>query len=171
MDKKLVALSKKLLNAQLKKNDLSVSYRTLNHYDSMNILISNREDSKKWRRFNAIEFVWIELVMILREIGMPISKILHLKNRLFDEGKEGSIDKANFINKSFEEEIFLSIINKYELYILVFNDSSYTFHDSDSLQQWHNGIYKNEPHINIPLTNIINEAISKIDNLSPIIPS
>lgn len=162
--KDLENLKQKLLIPIFKKNDLTVSYRTLNHYDTKGILISVRTNPYQWRKFNSIEFVWIELVMTLREIGMPLSKVLILKNKLFEEGKKGSIDKANFINKSFEEEITLSIINNYDLYILVFNDCNYTFHDSLSLQQWHNGVYKNEPHINVPLTNIILEALNRINN-------
>lgn len=157
-------LKQKLLIPIFKKNDLTISYRTLNHYDSTGILISERTNPNQWRKFSSIEFIWIELVMELREIGMPLSKILILKNKLFEEGKKGSIDKANFINKSFEEEITLSIINNYDLYILIFNDCNYTFHDSLSLQQWHNGVYKNEPHINVPLSNIIKEALIKLNN-------
>lgn len=141
-----------------------MSYRTLNHYDSLGLLLINRKDSKSWRKFNTIEYVWIELIVILREIGMTLSKIKTLKTKIFKEGIRGSIDKANFINKSFEEEITLSITNKYDLYILIFNDCSYTFHDSTSLQQWHNGIYKNEPHINVPLSNIILEALRRVEN-------
>ncbi|WP_282179053.1 MerR family transcriptional regulator [Maribacter stanieri] len=154
-----------LLNHVFNKKDLTVSYRTVNHYDSMGVLIGKRTSSKKWRKFNAIELIWIELVVILREIGMPLLKILKLKDKIFNEGKIGSIDKANFINKSFEDEIILSIIKKYDLYILVFNDCNFTFHDSVSLQQWHNGIYKNEPHVNVPLSNIILESLNKLKNL------
>ena len=164
MEKNLELLKNKLLEPIFQKNDLSISYRTLNHYDSKRILLNKRENSRQWRKFNAIEFVWIELVIILREIGMPLSKIKLLKNKLFEEGKKGSIDKANFINKSFDEEITLSLFNKYDLYLLVFIDCSYTFHDSTSLQQWHNGVYKNEPHINIPLTSLAIEALRKVES-------
>ncbi|MFA5297941.1 MAG: MerR family transcriptional regulator [Lutibacter sp.] len=157
-------LKQKLLVPIFKKNDFTISYRTLNHYDVTGILISERTNPNQWRKFSSFEFIWVELVMELREIGMPLSKILILKNKLFEEGKKGSVDKANFINKSFEEEITLSIINNYDLYMLIFNDCNYTFHDSQSLQQWHNGVYKNEPHINIPLSNIIQEAINKLNN-------
>lgn len=157
-------LKKKLLFHNFKTNDLIISYRTLNHYDTKEILINKRINTNKWRKFNSFEFMWIELVVLLREIGMPLSKILILKKKIFDDGKKGNIDKANFINKSFEEEIILSIINNYNLYILVFGDCNYTFHDSLSLQQWHNGVYKNEPHINIPLSNIIKEVLNKLNN-------
>jgi len=166
MNRNKETLHKKLTYPIFKKKDLSISYRTLNHYDSLSLLLINRKDSKSWRKFNVIELVWIELVVILREIGMSLSKIKILKTKIFEEGKKGSIDKANFINKSFEEEITLSVINKYDLYILIFNDCNYTFHDSTSLQQWHNGVYKNEPHINVPLSNIILEALRIVENES-----
>jgi DNA-binding transcriptional MerR regulator len=142
--------------------DTLLSYRTLNHYDELGLLLNSRENKKNWRKFNSIELIWINLISILREIGFPLKKILKLKKKMFEEGRKGMIDKANFINKSFEEEIIQSLTDKYELYILIFSDCHYTFQDSNSIQQWGNSVYKNEPHINIPLSQIISDVTNSL---------
>jgi len=154
-------LNGKLSAPVFSKKDILLSYRMLNHYDEMGLLIGKRDNIKQWRKFNGFDYIWINIIIILREIGVPLKKIKYLKTKLFEEGRSGNIDKANFINQSFQEEVLSSIIDKYELYLLVFYDNSYTFHDSTSLNQCHNGVYKNEPHINIPLSNIISEVIDK----------
>ena len=142
--------------------DTLISYRTLNHYDRLGLLNQSRSSTRVWRRFNSYELIWLHLIASLREIGFPLKKIKKLKKKIFEEGKKGSIDKANFINKPFQEEIFNSLANKYDLYILVFADCNYTFHDSASLKQWHLSIYKSEPHINIPLESIIDHTLFKL---------
>lgn len=155
-------LEEELLNTTFTKKDISMSYRSINHYDQMGLLLNMRKNTSHWRKFNGIELIWLNIIITLRELGMPVKKIALLKKKLFDEGGKGSIDKANFILKSFEEEINSSIQNKYELFLLVFNDCSFTFLDSLSLNQWYNGIYKSEPHINIPLSSIINEVLTNV---------
>lgn len=142
--------------------DVDLTYRAINHYEEKKIILTKRKDNTSWRKYTAIEVVWLNLVSSLREMGLSLMAIQRLYTRLFIDGKFGNIDKANFINKSFEDEILESIIYKKELYILIFSDSTYTFHDSASLAQWHDGIYKNEPHINVPLTGFIKEVMAKV---------
>lgn len=145
-----------LLNDQRFKNkDLNLSYRTINHYDSKGLLLSERSNDSSWRTYNAVEVIWLSLIIILREFGITIKNIQKLKHNIFIDGKYGNIDKAEFINQSFENEIADSILAKKELYILIFKDMTYTFHDDTSLKQWQNTIYKNNPHLNIPLSPII----------------
>ncbi|MEZ4858534.1 MAG: MerR family transcriptional regulator [Flavobacteriaceae bacterium] len=143
------------------KKDISLSYRALNHYDEQGLLISERPSNNEWRTFNGFELIWLNLIVILREIGFSLKKIKTLKRNLFEIGQKGLIDRANYINRSFYEEILLSIEGKYSLFILIFYDSTYTFHDTTSLNQWNNSVYKNEPHINIPLSNIIKDVLNK----------
>lgn len=150
-----------LIIKKFSKKHLEISYRTLNHYDENHILLSDRVSTANWRKFNTFEFIWIKIILKLREIGYSINKTQTLKEKIFIEGIKGSIDKANFINKSFYQEIIDCINNEYDLYLLIFLDGNYTFHDSTSINQWQNDIYKKEAHINIPLKKIITEAIKK----------
>jgi len=162
--KNIIELRKELLTPVFTKKDISISYRALNHYDRKDILLIKRKKDNQWRKFNSIEFIWLNIIIVLREMGLSINKIFLLKKKIFEDGNKGSIDKARFINKSFEDEILFSIINNYELYILIFYDGGYTFHDSISLNQWHSGVYKNEPYINVPLSNLILDVRSNYKN-------
>lgn len=142
--------------------DSTLTYRTLNHYQELNILEKSKINSNSWRKLTGIELVWIEIILTLREIGVSLTKIQLLKNTLFDQGSLGSIDRMDSINNSFELEIALTVIKKYELYLIIFSDYSYSFHDSQSLKQDHLKKFKLEPHINIPLTGKIKEIYKKI---------
>lgn len=142
--------------------DSQLSYRALNHYQKEGIIDANKNPEGSWRKFNAIELVWIKIVLELRKLGISLKKILRLKDKLFNEGRLGSVDKAQFINNSFDVEIALAIYNKYDLFLVIFSDYNCTFHDSQSSKQWFLKLYKEEPNINIPLNNIINEVFAKI---------
>lgn len=138
--------------------DLNLTYRAINHYQSLGIVNDSRENNKSWRRFNSLDYVWIWTITQLRIMGVRLEDISRLEKKIFIEGKLGYIDKANFMNRSFVQEIAFSIHGNYKLYMILFADMSFTFHDSLSLQQWLNKTYKDEIHISIPL----NEPIKKV---------
>jgi DNA-binding transcriptional MerR regulator len=138
-------------------SDLDVTYRTINHYNEKDLIFSDRTNSKMWRRFNGFQAIWIKIIEQLRIFGVSLENINILKNNIFHESKLGYIDKAHFINRPFEEEIANSIKENYNLYLIVFSDFSYTYHDSRSSQQWTIKSYKEESHINIPLRNIVQD--------------
>lgn len=133
------------------KKDTNLTYRALNHYQKMGILQENRADTKMWRKFDGVEYIWIRIVDQLRNLGVRLEDIVNLRTKIFIDGNLGNVDRANFINRNFVQEIAFSIQGNYKLYLVLFSDFSFTFHDSQSLQQWLNRSYKDEPHINIPL--------------------
>ena len=98
-------------------------------------------------------------------------KIQLLKTKLFDQGNLGSIDKLQSINNSFELEIALTIIKGYDLHLIIFSDFSYSFHDSQSTKQEHLKTFKQEAHINIPMTKIIKETYKKIITKNSLFPA
>ena len=142
--------------------DLNLTYRAINHYQSKGIINDKRLNRKLWRKFNGVEFIWIWIITQLRLIGVRLEDISRLEKRIFVEGKLGYIDKANFINRSFVHEIAFSIHGNYKLYMILFADMSFTFHDSLSMQQWLNKTYKDEIHISIPLNEPIKEVWQEI---------
>ena len=142
--------------------DTKLTYRALNHYKKVGVIGTINNKEKTWSKFNGIELIWIDIILQLRELGVSLEKIIQVKYFLFDKGVLGSIDKANSINNSFEQEIALAILNKYDLYLVVFSDLSCTFYDNLSIKQWYLKPYKDESHINIPLSKIIKEVEHKI---------
>jgi hypothetical protein len=140
------------------KKDLNLTYRALNHYQNKGIIMDNRSSTKLWRKFNGIEYVWIWVITQLRLMGVRLEDIKKLETKMFIEGRLGYIDRANFISRSFIQEIALSIQGNYKLYLILFSDFSFTFHDSLSQEQWVNKSYKDEVHLSIPLYDTIREA-------------
>src|SRR4051812_11956610 len=57
----------------LKKED--ATYRTLSHWDSMELLECERDGEKGWRRFNLIERLWVQVIIQLRKLGLSLEKI------------------------------------------------------------------------------------------------
>ncbi len=138
--------------------DLNLTYRAINHYQSKGIINDRRSNRKLWRKFNGVEFIWIWIITQLRLMGVRLEDISKLEKKIFVEGKLGYIDKANFINRSFVQEIAFSIHGNFKLYMILFADMSFTFHDTLSMQQWLNKTYKDEIHISIPLNEPIKEV-------------
>jgi hypothetical protein len=158
------AIITKLQLPLFSKKDMNVTYRALNHYQKKGIIQDSRSNTKLWRKFNGIDYVWIWVITQLRLMGVRLEDIRILETKIFIEGKLGYIDKANFISKSFINEIAFSIQGNYKLYLIIFSDFTFTFHDSLSLNQWVNKSYKDEVHISIPLYQPIKDAWKLIRN-------
>lgn len=141
---------------------LDLTYRAINHYQSKGIIIGSRPNKKSWRKFSGTEFIWVWIIAQLRLIGVRLEDISTLEKNIFIEGKLGYIDKANFISRNLTQEVAFSIHGNYKLYMILFTDMSFTFHDSVSLQQWLNKAYKDEVHISIPLNEPIQKAWYKL---------
>lgn len=152
----------KLQDPLFSMKDLNLTYRAINHYQTKGIINDKRSNRKLWRKFNGVDFIWIWLITQLRIMGVRLEDISKLEKKIFVEGKWGYIDKANFINRSFVQEIAFSITGNYKLYMILFADMSFTFHDTLSMQQWLNKTYKDEVHISIPLNESIKEVWFKI---------
>lgn len=148
----------KLNDHAFRKADTGLTYRALNHYQEENIICDNRNIQNAWRRFSGYDLIWIKVIEKLRQFGVRLHDIRKIRNNIFKDGALGIIDRASYINRSFEEEIAYSIIGKYSLYLVIFSDYLYTFHDSQSVGQWTIKSYKNDPHISIPLSKDILEV-------------
>lgn len=66
---------------QFTKYDHQLSYRELNHWSSQGLLFEQNEKGK-WRRFNLIELIWIELVKELRQYEFSLKSIKSIKDSL-----------------------------------------------------------------------------------------
>ena len=151
----LEAIIQKLHLPVFSKRDTELTYRAINHYQKLGIIKEIRQNKMSWRKFSGYEFIWLDIIVQLRNFGVRLEDILQLRNKLFVEGELGYIDKARFINRSYFEEIASSIHSDYKLYLIVFSDYTFTFHDSQSLKQWLEKSYKDESNISIPLTKSI----------------
>ena len=69
-----------LLLRQFSARDLKISYRELNHWSSKGLLFEQNEEGK-WRRFNVIEYIWLQIVKELRFYNFPINIIKLIKDQ------------------------------------------------------------------------------------------
>ena len=71
--------------------NLKISYRELNHWSSQGLLFENNEVGR-WRKFNIVEMVWIEIVKELRLYNMPLPLIRGYKEVLSQKNMNATIN-------------------------------------------------------------------------------
>jgi DNA-binding transcriptional MerR regulator len=98
------------------RKDLGISYRELNHWSTEGLLYEDNEKGR-WRKFNVLEIIWIELIKELRLYNIAIPVIIIIKkaiDRTSVESMAKQIPVAEFesiIKEMFSEEEYLIIIN------------------------------------------------------------
>ena len=81
-----------------------VTYKTVNHWDSQNLLVSRRTEESKWRKFSFVDFVWLKIVEQFRGIGISIPLLQKVKKEIFHEITTNKIynlfkDNSGLINQ------------------------------------------------------------------------
>ena len=95
--------------------DLGVSSPTLTHWQQQGILIEGQmAEGRKWRQLNLVDWVWLNIIIELREIGLPLKRIRELAQWLKIE-----IVKLNKLIKLKERIIILDTLEFLILYSLV----------------------------------------------------
>ncbi|MBL4754922.1 MAG: MerR family transcriptional regulator, partial [Flavobacteriales bacterium] len=61
--------------------DVGVTHRWITHWDKEGLLFNNYEP-EKWRKFDLIEYVWLKMVVQMREFNMPLLTIKNVRNIL-----------------------------------------------------------------------------------------
>jgi|GEM_PF-3456591 len=104
-------ISKPLLTV----NDVGISYRTINNWEANGLMLSERANSRNWHKFSFIDFVWLNIVFELRQLGFPLTKIKKLKDFLSENIDEDSLLSV----KRPEARIFLNNTNLNRLVLLL----------------------------------------------------
>jgi DNA-binding transcriptional MerR regulator len=77
-------LSEYLAEEELfKLKDTGIQYRSVNHWESQNLLSSEAGIQGKRRKFTFIEYMWLQVVSELRTIGLPIPLLKKVKDEIF----------------------------------------------------------------------------------------
>lgn len=91
--------------------DLPVSYRQINHWNEKGILMEKTQPGK-WREFSFMEYVWLLMVVKLREWGIGLqeikrirdfmaSSIFHFLSSVLEEDYQRFKDQDKKLNKEF----------------------------------------------------------------------
>lgn len=92
-----------------KSSNLPVSYRQLNSWQKLGIVIGDRGDNMNgWRKFSVCDRVWIEIILVCRKFGISLENIQKVKsNNCINivEAFKGHPSKYLIIYNDFDSEI------------------------------------------------------------------
>lgn len=77
----ILNLSQQIREKRFGIKDVGVTYRWISYWDSKGLLIGDYSEGK-WRKFDLVEFVWLKMIIKLREFNFPIDKIKWIKDNL-----------------------------------------------------------------------------------------
>ncbi len=105
----------KIFKSVLTVNDLGISYRTINSWETSGLMLTERPNSRNWHKFSFVEFAWLNIIFELRQLGFPITKIKVLKEFLSE-----TIDNKVLLEvKRKEARISLNSTNLNRLVLLL----------------------------------------------------
>ncbi len=103
------AEEEKLLHDKLSKpifrvGDTGISSKNLLHWKNTGILLDELPTEAGWTRFSFIQYVWLQVVIQLREFGMSIENIRSLKDNLVFPSDLLVIAKEHYRVNEFKKE-------------------------------------------------------------------
>ncbi len=97
----------KIFKPMLTVNDMGISYRTINNWEANGLMLQERSSNRNWHKFSFVDFIWLNIVFELRQLGFPITKIKKLKD---------------FLNEIIDDDCLLEVKRK-EAWIFLNNSS------------------------------------------------
>lgn len=77
-------LSKIIHERRFSLKEVGVTYRWISHWHKKELLIGNYEEGK-WRKFDLIEYVWLKMIIQMRNFNVSLETIKRIKNNLIQE--------------------------------------------------------------------------------------
>jgi DNA-binding transcriptional MerR regulator len=69
--------------------EIGITHRWITHWDDQG-LIDNKRHGTEWRRFSFVEYIWLRIIVRLRDFNMPLKAIKQVKKFLFQSlSKDG----------------------------------------------------------------------------------
>ena len=102
-------------------SEIGITHRWITHWDKQG-LIDNRREGIGWRRFSFVDYIWLRVIVRLRDFNMPLASIKQVKKFLFKSWNteeirymtenaifqisEGTMDMPpNYTKENFEKNI------------------------------------------------------------------
>jgi DNA-binding transcriptional MerR regulator len=76
-----ITLQERIKERRLTVKDIGVDYRWIDHWHSKGLLIGTYQD-RKWRKFNLVEFVWLKMIVKMREFNLSLETVKAVKDEL-----------------------------------------------------------------------------------------
>lgn len=76
-----ITLEERIKERRFTVKDIGVHYRWIDHWHTEGLLIGNYEQ-RKWRKFNLIEYVWLKIIIKMREFNLSLETVRSVKEIL-----------------------------------------------------------------------------------------
>jgi DNA-binding transcriptional MerR regulator len=113
----ILKLSEEIKVRRFTIKDVGVAYRSISHWDSQELLIGKYSEGK-WRKFDLVEFVWLKMIIKLREFNVSIEKIKWIKKNLIQNvsvsevlGFEEVVDVIMKLTSENNREELIKLLN------------------------------------------------------------
>lgn len=163
-----------LRKENFKLSDLGISARILNHWKNNNLLPVIRGEG--WNRFSFLEYIWLKIVISLRDFGFPLQNILKVKEWVFrpiSKDEIATYDNDYYQRKFDESKIIYGFNNlafalanmllfRKPFLLIILQSGESVFVSTEKFQ----GLPK--PYISIPLLPLVKNFIQNPKNIAKI---
>jgi hypothetical protein len=73
-----IDLEQRIKEKRFTVKDIGVEYRWIDHWNSKGLLIGKYE-AKRWRKFDLIEYVWLKMIIRMREFNLSLDTVMSVK--------------------------------------------------------------------------------------------
>jgi len=155
--KEILPLYEKLSTSFYSLQSIGIKYRVINNWDKQNLLILNRRNNNAWRKFNWLEWVWLELIVSMRKWGLSLDHIYKIKKQILSS----QVVIAEYRIKELEALILLMIYNEQYQFQFIIHENNTLL-----LENMHTNLSHQDHNssLHIPLLPILN----KLKNLEPV---
>ncbi len=158
-------IKKKFETGRYKVNQTGASYRVINSWFEQGIISASQKEDKGWRVFSLIEYIWLQIVVILRKFGYPLEKIKLMKESIFNS--DGGEDYNMFLyylsypltRKEVKQVVFMAFL-----------DGSYEIALENEIRLSNQALHSISHYISININQILQSFFEKL-NLMPVLES
>lgn len=130
--------------------DLPMTYRTINHWESLGLIDCDRKEGTEWREFSVMDRLWLYTIEALREFGLSLDRVKNAKNIFFSP-----ID--NYAFSIMEYYTSCAYILLEHVFLIVFSDG---FAIPLTYSEYQNALKSNWIRNHVQIS--VNEIIQKI---------
>jgi hypothetical protein len=76
-----ITLKEKIEERRFTVKDIGVDYRWIDHWNDKGLLIGNYKE-RMWKKFNLIEYVWLKMIISMREFNIGLETVKKVKEML-----------------------------------------------------------------------------------------
>lgn len=135
-----------------------LTYRTLNHWASNELISDNRPKGEGWHKFSFSEITWILIMKELRRFNFPLSKIKKVKESLSKYEDLKGISETPYL----DFHCLYAFYTKTPISLYVFTDGEAVLTNS-SVMLLNKQLFDLENYIEIDLNKLLSEVFPKKD--------